>query len=224
MKANSLTSHLLALSSLLSIPLLGLIYIYLNHGNGMVHSLVTDFDHQLPFLKVFVLPYLFWYPFLFIAFVYLAFKNREVFYQTLVQFNIGLLICYGFYAVYQTYVPRPVLVGDDWLLQMVRGVYSSDQPYNCFPSTHVLTTYLMMKAYLRTAGIPRMYTAAVTIVSILIIASTQFVKQHVLLDIAGAILVAEGVIYAVTRIHKGWFSKPIIAKPQQSTWEGSLRR
>jgi membrane-associated phospholipid phosphatase len=224
MRVQLLKPHLLALTSLLTIPLLGLIYVYLNHSAGTVYSLVTDLDRQIPFLKVFVLPYVSWYAFLFIALLYLAFKNREAYYQTLLQFNIGMLICYGVYAVYQTHVPRPELAGDGWLLQMVQWVYNSDEPFNCFPSIHVLTSYLMMKAYLGAVNVPRIYTAAVMFMSMLIIASTQFIKQHVLLDIMGAVLVAEGVIYVVSFIQKGWLGKPLVTHAQQRSLEGSLRR
>jgi membrane-associated phospholipid phosphatase len=224
MSVQLLKPHLLAVTSLLTIPLLGIVYVYLNHSTGTVYSLVTDLDRQMPFLKVFVLPYVSWYVFLFIAFLYLAIKNREAYYQTLLQFNIGLLICYAVYAVYQTHVPRPELVGDGWLLQIVQWVYNSDEPFNCFPSIHVLTSYLMMKAYLGTANVPRIYTVAVVFMSMLIIASTQFIKQHVLLDIMGAVLVAEGVIYVVSFILKGWMGKSLVTHARQKSLEGSFRR
>lgn len=203
----SLGLHLRTLSWLLSIPLVGMIYVYLNHAGGPAHSLVTDMDRQIPFLKIFIVPYLSWYAFLFVTFVYLAVKHKELYFQTLVKFLLGLLICYGVYAVYQTYVPRPVLTGDGFLDRLVGFVYSSDEPLNCFPSTHVITAYLMMKAFVGSAVIPRLYKVIVTVISVVIIISTQFVKQHVLLDIVGAVLVAEGVIYVVNRWCKGWLGK-----------------
>jgi membrane-associated phospholipid phosphatase len=73
-------------------------------------------------------------------------------------------------------------------------------------------------------NVPRIYTAAVMFMSMLIIASTQFIKQHVLLDIMGAVLVAEGVIYVVSFIQKGWLGKPLVTHAQQRSLEGSLRR
>jgi membrane-associated phospholipid phosphatase len=110
------------------------------------------------------------------------------------------------------------------LLQIVQWVYNSDEPFNCFPSIHVLTSYLMMKAYLGAAKVPRIYTVAVVFMSMLIIASTQFIKQHVLLDIMGAVLVAEGVIYIVSYILKGWMGKSLVSHAQGRSLEGSLRR
>ncbi|MBD0383796.1 phosphatase PAP2 family protein [Paenibacillus sedimenti] len=224
MKKESFISYLLACSALLSIPLVGLIYVYLNHGGERYYSLVTDLDRQIPFLKIFVVPYVSWYVFLLAGFMYLAYKDRQTYYKTLLQFIIGLLLCYGVYAVYQTHVPRPAIGGDDWMMRMVQWVYNNDQPFNCFPSTHVLTSYLMMKAYLSTAHISRIYTSIVTLLSLLIIASTQFMKQHVLLDIIGAVLVAEGVIYVVNRVRKGWFVKPLAAGMQRGQIEGGLER
>nr|WP_275901705.1 phosphatase PAP2 family protein [Paenibacillus sp. SYP-B3998] len=181
-------------------------------------------DRQIPFLKIFVVPYMLWYVFLLLGFMYLAYKDRRTYYLTLLQFIIGLLLCYSVYAVYQTFVSRPVISGDDWMLRMVQWVYLSDQPFNCFPSTHVLTSYLMMKAYLNTKQIPRLYTVIVTLMSVLIIASTLFVKQHVLLDIVGAVLVAEGVIYVVQRVCRGWKIVPIAANVQPSHIKGGLEK
>jgi hypothetical protein len=175
-------------------------------------------DRQLPFIPAFVIPYIAWFPFLFAGFLYLAFKNRTAYYETLLQFNIGLIVCYAVYAVYQTYVPRPELIGDSYLLNAVRSVYSTDEPFNCFPSTHVLTSYLMMKAFLRTPHVPRLLRLAVSAMSLTIIASTLFMKQHVLLDAAGAIAVAEGAVQAVrllrTRLRAGSLPASADARPR----------
>lgn len=224
-KINSLLSYCLACCALLLIPLVGLIYVHLNHGGDGAYSLVTDLDRQIPFMKAFVVPYLSWYVFLLVGFLYLVYKDRGNYYRTVVEFVIGLLLCYGVYAIYQTTVPRPELTGNDWLLRMVEWVYRADQPFNCFPSTHVLTSYLMMRAYLRSTPIAAVYKIIVSCMSVLIILSTQFVKQHVLLDIVGAVLVAEGVIFVLDRVRLGLFMKsPIPVGTQSGKLEGGLRR
>jgi len=70
-------------------------------------------------------------------------------------------------------------------------VYKADQPYNCFPSIHVLSCYLMMKAIYKSSIKNRVNQAVVYSNSIIIILSTLFVKQHVILDVASGILVGE---------------------------------
>ncbi|WP_189010927.1 phosphatase PAP2 family protein [Paenibacillus marchantiophytorum] len=224
MRKASWWSYVMACSALLLIPLVGLIYVHLNQADGRAYNLVTDLDRQIPFIKGFIVPYLSWYGFLLIGFLYLAHKDRRNYYFTILEMVMGLLLCYGVYAIYQTTVPRPELTETDWLLRMVEWVYRSDQPFNCFPSTHVLTSYVLMRAYLRTNRVAIGYKIAISSMSLLIIVSTQFVKQHVLLDIVGAVVVAEGVLYVVERIRRNWGTEAIKVHAQQHNLDRGLRR
>lgn len=88
-------------------------------------------------------------------------------------------------------MPRPEIVGDGLLDRLVAAVYRFDEPYNCFPSTHVLTSYFMILAFRSSPAFGRGIRNAVTLISVTIILSTLFVKQHVLMDAAGAIALAE---------------------------------
>lgn len=224
MRTKAWVSYLLACSGLLLIPLVGLIYIHLNQDNGTAYSLMTDLDRQIPFIQGFVVPYLSWYLFLAVGFLYLAYQDRSNYFQTLVEFVIGLLLCYSVYAIYQTTVPRPDIEGSDWLLRTVQWVYRSDEPFNCFPSTHVLTAYLMMRAYIRSKRIAKPYTILVASMAVLIIVSTLFVKQHVLMDIVGAVLVAEGVVYVVERSRRTWLTRSTAASARQDKLERGLKQ
>ncbi|CAH1230837.1 hypothetical protein PAECIP111891_06744 [Paenibacillus allorhizoplanae] len=224
MRTKAWVSYLLACSGLLLIPLVGLIYIHLNQDNGTAYSLMTDLDRQIPFIQGFVVPYLSWYLFLAVGFLYLAYQDRSNYFQTLVEFVIGLLLCYSVYAIYQTTVPRPDIEGSDWLLGTVQWVYRSDEPFNCFPSTHVLTAYLMMRAYIRSKRIAKPYTILVASMAVLIIVSTLFVKQHVLMDIVGAVLVAEGVVYLVERSRRTWLTRSTAASARQDKLERGLKQ
>lgn len=224
MKKKAWMSYLLACSGLLLIPLVGLIYIHLNQDNGTAYSLKTDLDRQIPFIQGFVVPYLSWYVFLAVGFLYLVHRDRTNYVRTLFEFIIGLLLCYSVYAIYQTTVPRPHLVGGDWMLRTVQWVYRNDQPFNCFPSTHVLTAYLMMRAYLRSARMTKVYKILAASMGILIIISTQFIKQHVLLDIVGAVLVAEGVVYLVGKVSKAWLTESMTVSARQDKLKGGLKQ
>ncbi|OCT11534.1 hypothetical protein A8709_07675 [Paenibacillus pectinilyticus] len=224
MKTKSWVSYLLACSGLLLIPLVGLIYLHLNQNDGTAYSLMTDLDRQIPFIKSFVVPYLSWYGFLAVGFLYLVYRDRKNYIRTLIEFIIGLLLCYSVYAIYQTTVPRPEVAGSDWVSRTVQWVYRSDEPFNCFPSTHVLTAYLLMKAYLRSTLIAKRYKFVVAIMGALIIVSTLFVKQHVLMDIVGAVLVAEGVVYIIERSRSVWLKKSLTADARQDKLERGLKQ
>ncbi len=190
----TIKQNILPFSLMLIIPVLNIFYVLLNKAGKEVSNLTTFIDLNTPLIKVFVVPYLIWYPFIFITMFYLCVKDREVYFKTLATYVLGLIFCYITYVVFQTTVPRPSLTGDDIFTQLLALVYGSDQPYNAFPSIHVFTSFLMMKAISMSKLKNKVNQLIIHPISILIILSTLFVKQHVILDVVSGILVAE-VIY-----------------------------
>lgn len=193
--------NLIPLCFLLSLPISNIFYKILNNPSRGAYSLMTDIDRAVPFLKIFILPYVMWYPFILFCLMYLCFKNRKVYYRVLISINIGLICCYIIYYFFQTTVLRPELVGNDLLTKMVSIIYGYDNPYNCFPSLHVTTTYLVMRGVNKSKNYIWI-GVVVNIIGILIILSTQFVKQHVVLDMISAIIMNEIIFRIVTQIGK----------------------
>lgn len=205
-KIKNLTGILMPLSFMLSIPILGLFYTLLNNPDRGVHSLVTDIDQGIPLVKIFIVPYVSWYIFIFLTLSYLCFKDKDTYYKTLLAYNISLSICYLVYYTYQTTVPRPELVGNDIFTKFLSYIYSADQPYNCFPSIHSLTSYLMIKAINTSSIKNKLNHIVISGTSVLIITSTLFVKQHVVLDALSAILLGDMIFKLVNGYWEGdWF-------------------
>jgi len=182
---------------MLAIPILNVFYGILNHGKGKVSNLTTPWDDMIPFLPIFVIPYLIWYPFVFGMLIVFFFKDRIVFYRSLTIICIGLVISYLVFYLYQTTIIRPMPTQDGILYWLVNVVYSTDAPYNCFPSIHVLTSHVVLKAAFQCQW-SKFVKSAVGLTSWAIIVSTLFVKQHVLFDIAGGIILSE-VLFLVVR-------------------------
>lgn len=203
------------LSWMLSIPLLSFVYNVLNHSTKNVHSLVTDFDRTIPFLKIFILPYGFFQLFILLVLLVFAFKDREVYYKTLITINISFLICFAIYFFYQTTVPRPELIGNDLLTKLVRFLYQMDPPFNTFPSIHSLTSFLMIKAINKSKIKNQLIHLGIKGMAVLIIFSTFFVKQHVLLDAIGAILLGDMMFKMVFSLNGEriwlWLKKPSLS-------------
>ncbi|GGH30527.1 hypothetical protein GCM10008013_33700 [Paenibacillus segetis] len=105
-------------------------------------------------------------------------------------------------------VPRPTL-GEGWNF-FVPITYRLDEPYNGFPSIHVLTCFLMLRGS-HILNKPARW--AVAFLSWTIILSTLFIKQHVIADAMAGIAVGE-IVFRIT----GWLVKakqrPV---PQDST-------
>jgi len=204
---NSKVKAYLPMLWILVIPVLNIFYAVLNQAHMPVYSLMTDLDAQIPFVPMFIIPYLIWYPFIIIVLFMLCIRERSVYYRTLLTQCLGLVACYIIFYLFQTTVERPTTMGTGIFEGLVNLVYSTDNPYNCFPSIHVLTSYLMIKGATACASYPNWERTAVKVCAWLIIASTLFVKQHVLLDIAGAIAVVELLWYGVGKLPLGQQSK-----------------
>lgn len=188
-----LKDNLLPLSLMLLIPIINIPYVFLNNSSRGVHSLVTSIDTSVPFIKVFAVPYLIWYPFIVASLMYFCFYHRKTYYKVLSSMLAGMVTCFIFYYFFQTSVPRPDVTGNDVFSFLVRFVYDSDGQYNCFPSLHVLTSYLMIIG-MRHAN-KKITKPGICIITtaLLIILSTQFIKQHVIMDLIFAIMLSDGI-------------------------------
>lgn len=190
-------NNLLPLMLMVLIPIINIFYGYLNNSLRGVHSLVTDLDRSIPFLKIFAIPYLMLFPFITVTLVYFCIYHRKVYYKVISSLVIGMFVCFIVYYLFQTTVPRPKLIGNDILTKLVKFVYNSDNPFNCFPSIHVLFSYVMIKGVKKSESKNLIINGSICIMSLLIILSTQFIKQHVILDLIFAILLADGIYKVV---------------------------
>lgn len=184
-------SFIISLCVMLIIAPLNLGYVLLNTSKRGVHSLVTSVDNSIPFVKVFILPYVGWYAFIVIIMVYLCYKDREIYFITLTSYVLGLIASFITFYLFQTTVPRPQVTGTDFLSTTIFAIYGADKPYNCFPSIHVLTSFLMVKAIMASSIRNRINMIIIWTCAILITLSTLFIKQHVILDVVSGIIYAD---------------------------------
>ncbi|MGL5378554.1 phosphatase PAP2 family protein [Clostridium sp.] len=188
------------LSFLILIPIINVNYIIANKLYEKGFNIQLHIDQIIPFESGFVIPYLYWYIYIFLGLIFILSKDREGYIRTFIKIILGMCICYVIFYIFPTEINRPVIEGSSILDKLLQIVYSSDRPFNCFPSIHVLNTYLIMrntkKVYNKRFFI---YTQAI---GVLIIFSTLFIKQHFVLDIIAAILIGEIMIFLVKKIDK----------------------
>jgi membrane-associated phospholipid phosphatase len=180
---------------ILTIPLQGMLYVWISGRFGA--NSMTDYswlDTKIPFIKWFVLPYMSWMPVLYASFIYLAIKNREIYWRTLIIYNIAVMAGNICFCLFPTYVPRPAIHHNDMIDGLVIFLYKADAPYNCFPSIHCLTSYLLFITLHRQINVKVPLRIIWSVLLWLIIASTVLIKQHSLLDVVGGIVFAE-VVY-----------------------------
>lgn len=193
------------LLAMLVFPVLGMMYAAVNRVDGRVWNLVTPLDRAVPFIKWFALPYSVWIVFIYVCLLYFFVKDVRTFYRGVITYTLCALLCYLVYSVFQTTVPRPQLSGGDPLTRLVAYIYNRDQPFNCFPSIHCFSSYMVFRILASSTFKTRRSLTLVGIGSGLIILSTQFIKQHVVLDLIAAITLVE-LVLPVVLLAERWFA------------------
>ncbi len=164
------------------------IYDLTNHATLHIHCLQTAIDRAIPFVPQFIVIYNSLEPVIYISLIFFFIFHPRIF-SALASAMIALfLISNGVYLVFQTYVPRPTLTPHtNWYVDQVIKLYNSDNPYNCFPSLHCGTSALVASFWFVKKRY-RFIAWIMTIWAVLIVLSTQFLKQHVLADILGSFI------------------------------------
>ena len=161
-------------------------------GGWYHHNIETAVDRSLPFVSA-VSDHLFWM---------LSFLGRQLHSdcqagstQCVPGFFTGdfisRCICLGFFLLYPTTNTRPVITDGGLWNQLALWLYSIDAADNLFPSIHCLVSWFCYLGIRGKKEIPVWYQRVSAVLAILVFVSTLLTKQHVLVDVAGGILLAE---------------------------------
>ncbi len=193
---------------MISIPFVSIIHVMLNTYRQNVHILKTVIDDMIPFKQAFVLPYIYWFFFVFAILLYFAVVDYRSYFRLLMSIIAGMFICFIIYYFYPTTVPRPRVTGNDFLSGLVRNViYKKDNPFNCFPSIHVLNSMLVTMFFCRfNKNLLLRGWAILSCVSICL--STLFIKQHYMADVVASILLGT-IMYLLFTYDSLWNSVPV---------------
>ena len=155
----------------------------------LIHMAVDDY---IPLLKVFIIPYVSWYPFIMLVPFIFAFRDGDDFWRLLISFFGGTYLC----LVYITFFPTGIdfrpdsIPGSDPLAWMVNLLYKLDRPVNVFPSLHCYGALVLGVGVACAKRVKPIVRISVLLWSLVICASTVFVKQHSLADLIAGIIIA----------------------------------
>ena len=165
-------------------------------------SLETPLDTALPFLAPFVLFYVLAFVQWGLNYLLIARDSKELCYRFAFGNIIAKIICLFFFLLLPTTLARPEVTGTDLCSRLVRLIYTSDPPVNLFPSIHCLESWCCIRASFLLKKSNRTYQTATLIMSLGVFASTLFIKQHVIADVFGGIVVFEAGFWLAGRIQK----------------------
>lgn len=147
---------------------------------------IAVLDNNIPFLPIFVIPYFLFAVVLFLPFV-LAIKDRKKFWSLSITFFVTATVCNLIYILFQTTAIRPEILASSIFDKLILCIYNIDRPVNLFPSGHVTFSVLSNLCLIK---INRKAALVFIPITMLIILSTLFIKQHYTPDVIAGIILA----------------------------------
>lgn len=180
-------------------------------------------DDRIPFCEIFIIPYLLWFAYVSAVIVYLFFKDKDDYFRTCIFLFTGMTI----FLIISTLFPngqhlRPkVMPRDNIFTWLVARLYSTDTPTNLWPSIHVYNSLGAHLALIKTKGLSgrKWLHASSFVLSLSIILSTMFIKQHSVFDVVTAFIMAAfmyGIVYKydILTAHRAHKEKARTRAPQ----------
>ena len=161
-------------------------------GSWYHHNIESNLDLRLPFLPQFLIIYFGCYIFWAANYILAARQDREEVYRFFTADFISRCVCLVIFLAYPTTNTRPVIEGSVFWDLLAGWLYSIDAADNLFPSIHCLVSWFCFLAVKGQKKIPIWYKAVSFILAVLVFLSTLFTKQHVIVDVAGGIFLAQG--------------------------------
>ena len=152
------------------------------------------FDREVPLLPVFVWFYILAFPFWAVGYLLAARRGKDMFYRFVATDLTIHFICFICFILIPTTNIRPEIPGNTLSEKILALVYSLDggnSPSNLFPSIHCYVSWMCWKGVEGSEKVPKWYQRFSLVFAILIIISTQVLKQHYIVDAAAALLLVE---------------------------------
>ena len=200
MKVDEMQERLKKIILLLTIIALYLgIYRLVQTINPVGFNLAIGLDRYIPFIPEFAVIYLLYIPM--IIFVFALYWNDYKTYRSMSLMLIAVIsIAIAIYSAFQTEVLRPIFASTDFFTRLTNTIYKYDMPNNTFPSLHVaLTSSITAFVYKKDTKVGM----ALIPLTFLIILSTMLIKQHVVLDIIGGLMLAF-IIFKIRNVFNIW--------------------
>lgn len=178
------------------------------YGPDKIHIIDCAFDQYIPFVEIFIVPYLLWFAYLLAAGLYFMFHEKESFVRMMCFGMIGMTIFILVSWLYPNGLElRPeTFVRDNIFVRLTQFVYSMDTATNVLPSIHVFNSvgiYITIR-YSEKLRDKKWVQNGALILTVLIILSTMFVKQHSVVDVLLALLLS---YISYELVFEGWAVK-----------------
>lgn len=165
-------------------------------NRGRVHyDFTTALDRMVPLVPWTILIYLGCYLFWIVNYIMIGHQEKEAFYRFIAADLLSRLVCGIIFLLLPTTNVRPELPPDSLFTPAMQWLWSVDEASNLFPSIHCLVSWLCYVGVRGRKEIPGWYRAFSCLFAVAVFISTQTTKQHYVVDIIGAVVIAEGCFF-----------------------------
>lgn len=195
-----------------------LCFAWLEQEPRKFHIIDCSLDTKIPFCEYFVIPYFLW--FLYIAGTVLFFlffnKNDQEYWRLVINLMAGMTLFLIISFVYPNglHLRPEVYPRDNIFTDMVRYLHAIDTSTNVLPSIHVYNSVAAYQALSNYRPIQKNkpLLCGFFLLTVLIILSTLFLKQHSVFDVALAFVcntISYLIIYRERNTEKKRIRKPV---------------
>lgn len=159
-------------------------------------------DDKIPFVEFFVVPYMMWFMYVALFVAVMVFFDKDEYtrlFTTLVTGMTLFLIVSTLWPNMHELRAQADLSGNSIFAQMIRNLYETDTPTNLIPSIHVYNSIMIHVSVLHSSFMKKhkVVTWLSGILCTLIVLSTMFIKQHSIIDVIVAMVLAVVMYLAV---------------------------
>lgn len=164
----------------------------LYHSGFKFYTFENFIDRAVPLVPEFFWIYMLYYPLCFSPLGII--KDIQTFRKVALAFFIEFMISFAVFLLIPARMVRPEITGNSLSEIALKKLYEFDPGFNVFPSLHVANLVLIVLIFYE---FNRFWAHVLLLLTILISASTLFVKQHFFWDIPSGIFL-------------GWFTYYIV--------------
>lgn len=158
------------------------------------HVIEMEIDSYIPFCEYFIIPYMLWFAYITVTVILFIFGSKKDYYRLIFVLGIGMTVfLLVSYLIPNMQPLRPAsFERDNIFVDVVKGLYAADTCTNVFPSIHVFNSLAANFAIQKADRFRshRILLAGSHILSLSIVLSTVFLKQHSMFDVLTGIAMA----------------------------------
>ncbi len=189
----------------------------------------TRLDDMIPFMEVFVIPYILWFFFIAFCTAYPLLKyEKEDYWRFMIFLGTGMTLFLIISTIFPTiqYLRPTQFERNNIFTALVSVFYKYDTPTNVFPSMHVYNAIGGAFSIQYSKRFSKGWKLCSHFISLSIVLSTMFIKQHCVIDVVSAIALALIMYYVVYRsditlnfLRKIHFIDPVMEDGEVATQE-----